>query len=256
VNKDASVYDLGNLDRPSKSYLATVAETKQAATATQPVATPSPVPVRPTSVVSGQLPPRASRVPRGVAWPASLSLFLPGAGQMATGGPTAGVGFLSGLGLVAALVWAISATPARLAPTLEVLSLPRGAGVWLAAALLPLAAALHIAAVLTADRRRYREATAPPHPAVSALASLLVPGWGQTLNGDRWRAALFLSGTWLVASTWILPSAHVGSMLAESGLVMPRFLTLMGSAVVRWTLPALLCTMAAYDAAVSSAHKR
>ena len=59
----------------------------------------------------------------------------------------------------------------------------------------------------------------PPHPLLSACGSVILPGWGQILNGDRWRGVFFLGGLWIVAAAWI-PDASVCS---ETGEVRPEF---------------------------------
>ena len=88
------------------------------------------------------------------------------------------------------------------------------------------------------------------------VASLLFPGWGQVLNGDRGRATVFLGGLWLVAAAWILVWAPVQELFSANGFYLPSWLRILSSPAMRWTLPAVIWTLAVYDAASRAASRR
>ena len=181
--------------------------------------------------------------------PGTLSLFVPGAGHLARGQFKVGLFFLASIGFLATLAWALFGTVDRLAETLVLLGQSRAFGIWALGGIYVVAAGLHVGSVLTlAGRGGFA-----PHAVVSGLASLLVPGWGQILNGDRKRAALFLGGLWLVGGAWLLFSPACRDMLAALRLHLPNGLLLLSSPPVRWTLPAVVLALAVYDAASSAA---
>ena len=119
------------------------------------------------------------------------------------------------------------------------------------------AAAVHVINVFSAARDQPTAGRlGGPHPVVAGMASLLIPGWGQALNGNRKSAVLFLSSCWLVGAAWILVTPAVQELLAAGGLYLPRGLTLLSSPLVRWTVPALIWALAIYDAAARAARGR
>jgi hypothetical protein len=83
-------------------------------------------------------------------------------------------------------------------------------------------AALNVLSVLDAHGARLR-ACLPrtAHPILGALASAVVPGWGQVLCGKRGRAALFLSLLWVVGAGWILALPLTRETLARLRLTLP-----------------------------------
>jgi hypothetical protein len=95
-----------------------------------------------------------------------------------------------------------------------------------------------------------------PHPVLAGGASLVIPGWGQILNGDSRRAAFFLAGTWTAATMWILASSRVEQFLGSAGLVLPYAVEQTCSATARWSTTVTLWVLAVYDAAGSAAQKR
>ena len=98
------------------------------------------------------------------------------------------------------------------------------------------------------------------HPAVPAVASAIVPGWGQILNAHRGRALVFLAGVWGVGLVWLVTSkpatelfnAVLPAVPAWEGLV--RQPTIVWAA--RWTFPLLVWSLAIYDAATAAARRR
>jgi TM2 domain-containing membrane protein YozV len=186
----------------------------------------------------------------------TFSLFVPGLGQILRGRVAAGAFFFTWIAFCAAVSWALVSTLDRLLPTLRLLGVSPVVVAWALGAAYAVAAALHLACVHTAAGPRLDN----PHPLASGLASLAVPGWGQLLNGDRTRALLFLGGTWLTVAAHVVTSGDVTGLLNvyvpavtpwEQFLRGPEILW-----VLRWTLPVALWTLAVYDAAASSIHRR
>jgi hypothetical protein len=151
---------------------------------------------------------------------ASLSLFLPGAGQMLAREMAWGLFFLSSLGFLGALAWSIVVTIDRLMATLDLFELPPQGVLWVLPLLYISAATLHVWGVLHAHglgspwRREI-------HPFWSALASVLVPGWGQVLNGACGRAAVLLGSLWPLGAGGILISPLGRRTLSIVGLEPP-----------------------------------
>jgi hypothetical protein len=119
-----------------------------------------------------------------------------------------------------------------------------------------LAIALHLGAVLHAHTLAEGGGREPSHPIVAGLASFLIPGWGQLLAGHRRRAALFLSGTWLLSVAWFLvapPGMHV---LTRLNLALPAALRDGWGPIVMLSAPMVLWVIAVYDAAAGAAAER
>jgi hypothetical protein len=138
-----------------------------------------------------------------------------------------------------------------------VLGYPRQAGVWALGLLYIVGAVVHLGSVWQAAScdRIPGERPSPP-PLLAGAASLLVPGWGQLLNGTRVRAVLFLGALWVIGAAWLVTSAPVTSMLASVGLVPGPEMKVFGAPVVRWTLPAVVWAVAVYDAFASATARR
>jgi hypothetical protein len=184
-------------------------------------------------------------------------MFVPGAGHILRGDLRRGLFYLSSMGFFGALCWAILGTLDRLGATFTLLGLPSASGPWALGVIFIFAAATYIGNVCSAAPARTRwDPQSVPAPLVSGIASLLIPGWGQAIAGRRVRAALFLSGCWLVGGAWLAVSPLVQAMLDSQGLSLPGVLVLLGSPVVRWTLPAILWTLAVYDAVFQATLRR
>lgn len=179
-----------------------------------------------------------------------IALFVPGAGHVLRAQFATGLFFLASIGFLGTLTWALLGTLDRLGPTLSLLGLPSAGGIWVLGTAVVLAASLHVASVVSAVR-----VGASPGPVVAGLASGLIPGWGQALNGRRWSAALFLTGCWIVVAAWALVSPPVRTLIETQGLALPGPLALLSSPVARWSLPAVVWTLAVYDAAVRAARR-
>lgn len=235
MSEHGQVWDLGDLDGPT-------------------AARPTPVVAAASSGAerrSGA--PRASRrSARGVDWVPALAFPLPGLPSILRGRLHEGLLIASGLGLMASLAWAVSASLDRLGNTLHWLGLPEAAAVWALGAFAALAVGLHVAAVAWSRPEGFG---APPPP-VSAFASALVPGWGQILNGDAIRAALFLTAAWTVVALWVLASPGLGTLLEARNLILPAFLETAASAPVRFAATAAVWSVAVHDAGIRAAWIR
>ncbi len=238
MTRDESIYDLGEveLDKPQAVFGRTAE---------------GPRPVTPR---------RGSRPePTGVgpALAGSLSMFVPGLGQMIAGEIGWGLFYLSGTGFCAATLWAVLVTLDRLVPTLRLLDVPPEFLVLAVGSLALLAIALHLGAVLHAHTLgEGGEARSSSHPIVAALASLLIPGWGQLLAGHRRRAVLFLGVVWLLSAAWLLVTPPGMRVLAGLSLALPAELRDGWGPIVMLSAPLVLWVIAVYDAAAGAAAER
>ena len=249
MSQDGKVYDLGNYDPGTvESVLGpepgqTIREARPAfATVHQPVST------------------RMARAPMEELWSDvvhSLSLFMPGVSQIIRGQVPLGLFYLSSLAFLGSMTWAILQTLDRLAVTLDLLGLSMYLVFWTLVWIYSMVATIHLSGVWTATEGSRRRT---PHPAVSAAASLIVPGWGQILNGDRLRAVLFLGGAWLAAGFWIAASAPVTDLFNNHLPVVTPWEQLARTPLAlwtaRWTLPLVIGCLAVYDAAASAIDHR
>jgi hypothetical protein len=241
MSRDAEVCDAVRIDRdlrPDRRELAATAE------------------------VSSQLrkpPPRRPEKPASLVGDLadSLSLFVPGLSQIVRGNHTAGLFYLSWMAFLGALVAAVLGTLDRLVPTLELLDRSPAWISWVLGGVFCLAATLHMTAVWNvreAGRRSGR------HPAIPTVASLIVPGWGQLLNGDRLRCMLFLGGCWIVAGAWILSSDWATDLFNTYVPVVAPWEQPARAPLVlwtlRWTAPVVIWTLAVYDAASRAVARR
>ncbi len=215
------------------------------------------------SPTSPQMPQAAARASCGVEpsggldVAGSLSLFVPGAGRMIRGDIAVGLFFLSSLAFLGSLAWAIVVSLDRLPGTLTLLGLPAAAAVWSLAAIYVMAAALYLANVVRRGPHWPELGCSEGvHPVLAGIASAIIPGWGQLLNGNRKRAAMFLGGLWVVAAAWLLSTPAVATAMDRMDLYLPHPVPLFYSAAVRWTMPAVLWTLAVYDATSSAATAR
>jgi hypothetical protein len=236
MNDQSNVYNLGALD-PTPGPPQPDASLHPTRTAPLRTATPRPV-VRS----------RAGFDPAG-----TLSLFAPGTGQFVRGDFALGLFFLSSLAFMASLGWALVITLDRITATLRVLDFPGAPAVWALTGVFVIAGALHMASILTANPHVEQRT---PHPVVAGVASAIVPGWGQILNGSYKRACLFIASLWLIAAIWILASPAVQSSLASLRLFIPPEILLFCSPAVRFTAPAVVWALSIYDAAATASTGR
>ena len=178
----------------------------------------------------------------------SVELFVPGAGQLLRGRWADGLFVLSTVGFVTTLGWAIWQSSWRLPETLTALGLPAQGAVYALTMLYILLAVLHTGNVLygpTGTRVRW-------HPVIPGIASLIVPGWGQLLKGQRIKAAAFTFGLWSIGALWLLSLPGLGAWLATQGGASPPDLGFLASQTARWIAPAVLWSLAVYDAVATA----
>lgn len=238
MNRNETIYDLGAIDR----------DEPRAVGGGMPRAS-RPRPSRPET--------RPDAAGVGPALAGSLSMFVPGLGQMISGEIAWGLFYLSGMGFCAAALWAVLVTLDRLVRTLGLLDVPGTALAVTLGSLALLAGALHLGAVLHAHALAmcagYRTA---PHPIVAAIASLAIPGWGQVLAGHRRRAALFLGGLWLLGGVWLVVTPPGTRVIARLGFALPAAMRDGWGPVVLLSAPLVLWAIAVYDAAAGAAAER
>jgi hypothetical protein len=193
------------------------------------------------------------QTPAGSVIPGSLSRFITGTGHQARRQWIAGLFFLSTLGFLATFGWAMLETLDRVTATLTVLGRPRVLGIWAVALTYVCLAVVYLWNVVSSGSTDRIES---PHPVVAGAASALLPGWGQVLNGNQRRAAVFLGSLWFVGSSWILAAPQTAGVLESMGMYLPAALNVFSSTAVRWTLPAVIWTLAIYDAASSASNGR
>jgi TM2 domain-containing membrane protein YozV len=186
----------------------------------------------------------------------SLSMFVPGLGQMIAGETAWGLFYLSGIGFCAATIWAAMSTLDRLIPTLRLLNVPSTAVAVTIASLALFTMLLHLAAVLHAHAIGGDDRAHVPHPLVAGLASLLIPGWGQLLAGHRRRATLFLGGVWVLATAWLMVTPRGTQILAPLGLLLPGSVRDGWVTIALMAAPLALWAIAVYDAAAGAASER
>lgn len=238
----SEVYDLGEVSTASSPSRPVRLEPPQATMPRITRVQPRPVPR-----------PRESR--SHVA--GSLSVFIPGSGHLVRGDFGLGLFFVTMMAFVGTLGWAILETLPRLTGTLELLGHPRAAAAWFLAALYACAAWLYVASVVSSTPSwEFTSARGDVHPALAGVASAIFPGWGQVLNGDRWRAALFMALLWISGAAWLLVSPQAQELLSELRLYLPEPVRVMTTPVVRWTLPAVVWALAVYDAASRAYGRR
>ncbi len=247
MEEQTTVYDLGDIGSAARARPAA-----RRPVTTQPTAPPRRA--KPAARVADTRTERWRALRPGAAAAGSLSLFLPGAGQALLGHPKLGLFFISLLGLFICCAWAVVQTLERLNDTAALLGAHRSLASWILVVLFAAGAATHLAAVLHAhDLGEARRGRTRPWPALSMIASLLVPGWGQVLNGDRIRAVLFLGGLWHLLGAWIVV-LPVLRYLIESPMVPVRPL-LLGPVLLACST-CVLWILATYDAAAGAAMRR
>ena len=183
----------------------------------------------------------------------TASLVLPGTGQMLRGEFALGLFFLSSMGLMAALIWAIFTTLDRVTETLRVLDYPGAPALWAIAVSFGAGVLLHLGSILSASPDAMPKRA---HPIVAGLASAVLPGWGQVLNGCYRRASLIVCGAWVVGVMWILALPVVHERLAEVRLFIPDEVLTACQPAVRYTAPVVVWALALYDAVATATSRR
>jgi hypothetical protein len=280
MSQEPAVYDLGEVEASSgpspvepaayqnrTAGSSALADPPKAATsnavaqAAADVRRASVAPPSPTRVTQRPVRPRPTRVQHG--WQAgpsltgSLSVLFPGTGQVVAGEVGFGMLLISATGLAVALSWAVLETFDRLVPTLSLLGLPVGAPVWILAALFVLAAACHVFGAVHAQGIGVRyEPARGPHPVLTGVASGLLPGWGQLLNGHRWRATMFLAGMWGLAVVALLLSSPLHPALQGASTALAGSVPLRLGRGILITIAAVGWSLAVYDAVAGAVARR
>ena len=240
MSHESAVYDLGEV----QEVAAPVPQTRSAVPkATSPRAVPSPATPRAFPSVSDETP----RAPLGDIAD-SLELFVPGSGQLLRARWSDGLFVLSCTGLLVALAWATWVTLERLPGTLSALGLPSQGGVYALMLIYAGLAGLHIGNVWCGTTRGALRA----NPYVAGCASALLPGWGQLLNRQPAKAAMFVAGLWTVGLAWLLAIPWTRELLAAEGLALRPGLEIVSSPALLWTAPIVLWALSIYDAIVSA----
>jgi hypothetical protein len=230
-----SIYDLGEVH------------------AVRPAPTPQPPSVKRSAPAS-----RSPQMRAVSAWtrsspvlvPSSFALFVPGGGHLLQGRFRSGLALLGAAIFLGAAMAGIVAGLPRLWKAAGALELPPEASLWALGALAGLLVVLQVASVLSV--RGYGSAARPLHPAISCVASGLVPGWGQVLNGDLVRGGFFLAAGWFTVAAWMLASAPFRQFLDAYRLHLPEFLSALSAEPTCWALAAALWPLAVYDAGASA----
>ena len=244
MSREDTIYDLGEVDRNEKRAIFS-----------GPVEVQATRPSLPRFGSRSGARPDAHGV--GPALAGSLSMFVPGLGQLIAGDIAWGLFYLSGMGFCAATSWAVLVTLDRLVPTLRLFELPTDAIALVLSSLVLSAMVLHLSAVLHAHAEAPGvDEQAAPHPLVAGLASLLIPGWGQLLAHHRRRAAFFLGGIWLLGATWCLVTPIGTRLLARVGQQLPAAMRDGWGPVAMLAGPLILWAIAVYDAAAGAASER
>ena len=238
MRDDAVVYDLGEvrLDSPETSGARRVK-----AIAARPARSRGALPA---------VPARRSSVSPALS--GSLSLFLPGAGQLISGATATGFFFLTSMACAGVAFHAILVSRDRLLPTLDVLDVPRIAGAVTLGGLAFALAGLHLAAFEHAHALNDDGLGSPRHPVVAGLASALLPGWGQLLSGHRIRAALFVACLWIAAAAWTAVTPSGSALLRDLSVEIPRSVRDGWGPAALVSAPILVWAIAVYDAAMGA----
>jgi len=196
-------------------------------------------------------------------WPGvtrSLSLFVPGAGQLVSGETSFVLFLLTASIFLGSLAWSILETLDRLADTLVLLDVSVVVVFWTLCGIYVLAGMLHLTGVLSSIDAPGSDGGVVYHPVLPGAASALIPGWGQLLNGDRVRASLFLACVWIAGSVWIALSPAATDMLSTYLPAVARWEQAARRPgplwIARFAFPAVFWALAVYDAASSSIHRR
>lgn len=237
MKKDPDIYDLGEVitDKPTAAFTGVRPSPKLSYVRHD---RPHPPGVRPS--LAG-----------------SLSMFVPGLGQMVTGEIAWGAFYLTWMACCAACLWALVDSLDRIAPTLRDLSVPPEVLAFTIVTLALLVMTLHLSAVVHAQASAAEwDSRFAAHPLVAGLASLLLPGWGQVLAGHRRRAILFLCGVWILAGAWLLVTPGGMRALSRLGLAVPDAMRDGWGPVAMLAAPVVLWVIAVYDAAAGAAAER
>jgi TM2 domain-containing membrane protein YozV len=191
---------------------------------------------------------------------ASLSMFVPGAGQAYNGQRQLGLLLFLFQGLAAAAHWAIGQRWSEIIGLVQLF----GWSEWQLFRALALADVAIVAVLLGGIYHAWLRAEhdaggydATVQPVFSGLASLLVPGWGQFLNGQPGKALCFFSGLlgglYVLGFTLLTPAARLMEEADPSHGLLTRATSIamgvLGAGVLLWIL-------SVYDAVLVSGYRR
>ena len=191
---------------------------------------------------------------------ASLSLFVCGAGQIYNRQGKLGTLLLLTQILAGTCNWAV----VQLWPRLVGLADLFGMTAW---NLMLTVAAIDVAVImmmLASVHQAYRFADEEAggfdgngNPVVSGLASLVLPGWGQLVNGQAGKAIFFLfaflSGVYVVVLTRLTPFLPLLASVDRSGTLMPRLTTAVMATI---GVTCVLWILSVYDAILVAGFRR
>ena len=180
----------------------------------------------------------------------SLSLFVPGLGHVVAGQTTWGLFYAAMLAFCVSAIWAAFEMRAWLISTLKVLELQVDVVVMAVVVLAIIAMLMHLASIWHAQEIvGGAEAADPSHPFVAALASLLVPGWGQILAGHPRRATFFVGSLWVIGGAWLVATPLGLRGLHALGFEIPPALREDVGTAILIAAPAVIWVISIYDAA-------
>ena len=190
---------------------------------------------------------------------ASASLLVPGAGQLLNGDRALALLFLSLGGLGAAMAYFAANTwksLVRLGSIFDVAASALSAVLFIAGVLLPL---LWMVGVAQAYARATRGSKPWPFAGltiVPGLASILVPGWGQLLNGQLGKAVTFqvvwILGGYIAGASLLWPEPWAGFDRTARLFAGWPFTVVQVAAVA---LAGLAWVVAIYDAFLTARHR-
>ncbi len=228
---ETHVYDLGDLD---------------ARAGRTPVPrSPRPA-VRPAQVQD--IPAPATRHPvegLGRVLASGAMLLFPRSGRLRASEVAAGLLPSVWLAFLAALAWAVWETRERLAATLELFGVSAAPILWVWLTCGTLGAAVHVGSCVVEARRRRGGYVSP---ALAALVSAIVPGWGAWARGRIVRGAVLLAGLWALAGLWFVASAPFARLLQELRLDRPAAWEMLAAPAWRGAAAAALWAVSVYDA--------
>ena len=206
--------------------------------------------------------PSATFAGEGGGWPrlaASLSIFVSGAGHLLHRRWRSAALYLMGFGSMLALHYVLYAAWADVVATAARFERDE-VDLLFGLLLLDLFfVSMSLTSVYTAfvvgHARRGGGSAAAPNPVAPALASLLVPGWGQVVNGQILKAMAFLFVSYSVVLTlaaWVLLPGPIERLL--DGLAVPLQPTVAASALA--IIGSVAWALSLYDGVLVARYRR
>lgn len=190
---------------------------------------------------------------------ASLSMLLPGAGQAYNGQVKQGAALFLSLMLVVVGHWSVLTLWPSMRETFALLGIQRSQLLFTAFAIDFLAGFAVLWGIHQAYRRAEEESGAFEGvnvPILPALASLVLPGWGQIANGQIGKALVFIVGLWPGLAGAAVLFTRVIASPASVRLHAGLGLSLQDAAVGAIGLSTLMWILSIYDAALVSRFRQ